>query len=452
VCVIDSGVDNTHPDLSANYLGGYDFVNGDTLPFDDRGHGTHVAGSVLALDDNTGVVGVAPQATLLAYKILDGDGQGFIADAIAALEACYHAGGRVTNSSFGTQTDPGPSVKTAYDNAEALGIVNVAAAGNRTSFFGTCSSIAFPARYSSVIAVTATTSSDAIANTSCRGPEAELAAPGANIYSTVPTGACAYCTSSGYNTLSGTSMASPHVAGVAALVIATGIADANGNERINDEVRQRLQATADDLGTSGRDSNYGYGLVDADEAAPAAPPDPPGAPSGLIASAFSSSQINLTWTDASTNETGFKIERCAGTAPCSSFTQIATVGAGATTFSNTGLAASSTYTYRVRAYNAGGDSAYSNHADATTFDAPPAPALTLSATGYKRQGVQYADLAWTGATSTNVDIFRNTVRILTTSNDGVHTDNINTKGGGSYTYKVCEAGTTTCSNEVTVRF
>ncbi len=449
VCVIDSGVDYTHPDLADNFLSGYDFVNADNDPFDDRGHGSHVTGTLLARDNNAGVVGVAPDAWVLAYKILDQNGQGFISDAVAALQECITAGGQVTNSSFGTQSDPGATVKDAYDAAEGLGLVNVAAAGNRTSLFGTCTTVAFPARYGSVIAVTSVDSNSKIANTSCRGPEAELAAPGVNINSTVPTGSCAYCASSGYRTLSGTSMASPHVAGVAALVIASGISDANGNGRTNDEVRQRLQLTADDLGTAGRDSNYGYGLVDADEAAPPAPPSPPAAPSNLTATAVSSSRIDLSWQDTSNNESGFKVERCTNS-PCSdAFVQIASVGAGVTSYSNTGLQASTTHTYRVRAFNAGGDSDYSSQAFATTL---AGAGMTLSVVGYKVQGLQRADLTWSGATSTDVDIFRNDVPITTTANDGFHTDNIGSRGGGSYTYRVCEAGTSNCSNDDTVIF
>lgn len=106
-----------------------------------------------------------------------------------------------------------------------------------------------------------------------------------------------------------------------------------------------------------------------DGAQAAAPPPPPDAPTGLTATATSSSQINLSWTDASSNEDGFKIERCQG-AGCSDFAQIATVGAGATSYSNTGLTASTSYSYRVRAYNSGGDSAYSNTASATTSSGP----------------------------------------------------------------------------------
>ncbi len=544
VCVIDSGVAYAHQDLFQNYYGGYDFVNNDPDPFDDRGHGTHVTGSLLARHNGIGVVGVAPEALVLAYKILDQNGQGYTSNAIAALQACIEAGGQVTNSSFGTQSDPGPTVKAAYDNAEAMGLVNVAAAGNRTSIIGTCTSIAFPARYDSVIAVTATDSNNNIANFSCRGPQAELAAPGANIYSTVPTGSCAHCTASGYATLSGTSMASPHVAGVAALVIASGIADANGNGRINDEVRERMQTTADDLGASGLDSLYGYGLVNAANAAPPGVPDPPAAPSGLTATAVSASRINLSWTDNSTNESGFKIERCTGPS-CTDFVQIAVMGSGVTTYSNTGLTSSTTYTFRVRAYNAGGDSNYSNTASAMTEpEVPPAQpsgltatavsssridvswtdnstdewgfkiercagssctnfgqiavvgagvseyadtglpastsftyrvraynaggdsaysneasatthaaaAMTLSAAGYKVQGLQKANLSWSGATSANVDVFRNNVKVASVANSGSYTDHINARGGGSYTYRVCEAGTTTCSNNASVTF
>ncbi|MDP2858300.1 MAG: S8 family serine peptidase [Bacillota bacterium] len=112
--------------------------------------------------------------------------------------------------------------------------------------------VLYPAKYQEVIAVSATDSSNMIAGWSSRGPEVELAAPGVGINSTYKGG--------GYKLLSGTSMASPHVAGTAALVIASGITNSN-------EVRQKLQTTADDLGTSGRDNLYGYGLVDAEQAA-----------------------------------------------------------------------------------------------------------------------------------------------------------------------------------------
>ncbi len=93
-----------------------------------------------------------------------------------------------------------------------------------------------------------------------------------------------------------------------------------------------------------------------------------------------------------------------------------------------------------------------NEVKSVTVSSAPSGGLTLSATGYKVKGVQHADLTWSGATSTSVDVFRNGAKIVTTANDGAHTDNIGSRGGGSYTYKVCEAGTSTCSSNVTVTF
>jgi hypothetical protein len=174
----------------------------------------------------------------------------------------------------------------------------------------------------------------------------------------------------------------------------------------------------------------------------------PSAPTNLGATAISSSQINLSWTDTSDNEDGFKIERCTGL-NCSNFAQVAQVGANAESYSDiTGLSASTTYTYRVRAYNAGGNSGYSNTANATT---QAAPAISLTATGYKVKGVQTADLLWTGATG-SVDVYRDNSKITTTSSTS-YTDNINKKGAGTYNYQVCGAGSkTTCSNTATVTF
>ena len=87
-----------------------------------------------------------------------------------------------------------------------------------------------------------------------------------------------------------------------------------------------------------------------------------------------------------------------------------------------------------------------------TINSPPPPSITLSALGYKIRGLQQADLSWSGAITSNVDIYRNGIHIATTANDGLHTDNINRRGSGSYTYQVCEAGTSNCSNTATVNF
>ncbi len=151
------------------------------------------------------------------------------------------------------------SLYDACNAAAGAGIVVVAAAGNSGPGDNT---VNYPAKYGSVIAVSATDNTDTIASSSSRGAEVELVAPGVSIYSTYRGG--------GYATMSGTSMACPHVAGTAALAIVAGGGD----------VRQRLKDTADDLGVSGKDNLYGYGLVDADEAAPPTGNQPPVANAG----------------------------------------------------------------------------------------------------------------------------------------------------------------------------
>ena len=261
VAIIDSGIDWNHPDLDANYAGGYDFVNNDNNPMDDNGHGTHVAGVIAAEDNDSGVVGVAPQASIYALKVLGANGSGSYDDVVAAIEWAVSNGIQVTNNSYGSSGDPGVTVKEAFDNAYAAGVLHVAAAGNSGTRMGTGDNVIYPARWESVIAVAATDKSDARASWSSTGPAVELAAPGVSVYST-------YWNDT-YATLSGTSMASPHVAGTAALVM---VAYPGWT---NVEVRSQLRSTADDLGEGGPDTKYGYGLVDADGAAPNTTPSEP---------------------------------------------------------------------------------------------------------------------------------------------------------------------------------
>lgn len=255
VAVLDTGIDLDHPDLQANIKGGINTLNPLKSPDDDNGHGTHVAGIIAGVDNSVGILGTATQAWLYAVKVLNRQGSGYVSDIIEGLQWSIDNGMQVVNMSFGTSTDVQSfheAIVAAYDR----GIVLVAAAGNGGPGDNT---VLYPAKYPEVIAVSATDNTDTIASWSSRGPEVELAAPGVDVYSTYKGG--------GYKTLSGTSMASPHVVGSVALIIASGITDANGNGRVNDEVRSRLQHTADDLGAAGKDNLYGYGLVDAEEAA-----------------------------------------------------------------------------------------------------------------------------------------------------------------------------------------
>ena len=302
--IIDSGINYNHPDLNDNYRGGYDFYYYNNDPMDVYGHGTHVAGTACAEDNGNGVtdasgkplygvVGVAPNCDLYSLRVLNEDGVGYWSDIIAAVQwstgvpvylaawgttpATTTQGVRmdVINLSLGQARDPGTIVKAAFDNAEKAGVVIVAAAGNSGTLSGKGKNVIYPAKFASVIAVAATDSADKRASFSSTGPEVELAAPGVNVYSTWndttgyydpqpncdPAGDC-------YKYGSGTSMASPHVAGVAALVIATGVSDrsavgTSGYGRINDEVRKVMNDTATNLGIAGRDSQYGFGLVSA---------------------------------------------------------------------------------------------------------------------------------------------------------------------------------------------
>lgn len=260
VAVIDSGIDYTHPDLAANFSGGYDFVNSDADPMDDNGHGTHVGGTVAALLNSSGVVGAAPGAKLYGLKVLSASGSGSFSNIIAALQWCVDHGVAVTNNSYGAGQDPGTIVQQAFDNSAAKGVLHIAAAGNSGTRSGTGNNVGWPARYDSVVAVAATTKTDGRASFSSTGPTVELAAPGVAINSTKLDG--------GYVEYNGTSMASPHVAGVAAILSAFGANAA--------DIRLVLQRTATDLGDDGRDNLYGFGLVNAEAAVVALAGEPAG--------------------------------------------------------------------------------------------------------------------------------------------------------------------------------
>lgn len=267
VAVLDTGIDYTHPELAACVAGGWDFVNNDADPMDDHGHGTHIAGTIAAPDDGYGVVGLAPGAELYALKVLGANGSGSFSSVLAAIQWCIENGIQVTNNSYGSAGHPGSIVEQAFANATAAGIVMVAAAGNSGNSAGTGDNVNYPARFPSVIAVAATTSSDVRASFSCTGPDLELAAPGQAIYSTLRGG--------GYGTMSGTSMACPHVVGAAAVLVGAGVTDVA-------DVRFLLAMSSVDLGPAGVDSLYGYGLIDVavalttvDGPPPVDPPPPP---------------------------------------------------------------------------------------------------------------------------------------------------------------------------------
>lgn len=250
VAIIDTGIDRNHPDLAPNYKGGYDFVNKDSDPMDDNGHGTHVSGTVAAAADGANVKGVGPNISLYALKVLNKNGLGSYSDIIAAIQWAVSNGMQVVSMSFGGSTRS-TALQSACDAAYNANVLLVAAAGNSGKSNGKGDTVDYPAVYSSVIAVAASDSNNVRASWSSTGTKVELTAPGVNVTSDKLGG--------GLIAYSGTSMATPHVSGCAALLIASGVTGAAN-------VRTRLDSTATDLGAAGRDALYGFGLVNVQKA------------------------------------------------------------------------------------------------------------------------------------------------------------------------------------------
>jgi len=227
VAVVDTGIDYRHADLGGclgpecRVKAGYNFTSTSQAknPIDDNGHGTHVAGTIAA---NGVMKGVAPDAKLLAVKVLDKDGLGLTSQIIAGIEWAVSQGADVMNLSLGGQGSPDDPNSQAVDNAIDLGCVVVVAAGNEGPDYDTLGS---PGVARKVLTVGASDDNDVIASFSSRGPSSiyqvkpEILAPGVAIKSTVPKGTCDMCDASGFAEASGTSMATPHVAGAAALLL-----------------------------------------------------------------------------------------------------------------------------------------------------------------------------------------------------------------------------------------
>ncbi len=273
VAVLDTGIDLSHPDLAMRYLGGYDFVDGDDAPEDENGHGTHVAGTIAASDNGSGVVGAAPGVGLHAVKFLDALGLATTSDEIQAVQWASQRGPDVINMSFGSYRSSWAE-RRALRQASRRGALLVAAGGNDGDDTNN-----YPAAYPFVVGVGATDAADQRAYFSNTNNSIELAAPGLDVYSTMPTYDVMLTLLGydyGHDYLSGTSSAAPHVSGAAALVFAARPGWGPS------QVRQRLNDTALDLGAPGRDTWFGYGLVDAAAAVGAGGGSTPGGDFGTI--------------------------------------------------------------------------------------------------------------------------------------------------------------------------
>ena len=560
VCIIDSGYSLDHEDLDkdGSVNGTNDSGTGNWY-VDKCGHGTHVAGTVSALNNDRGVVGVMSSGGIGLHivKVFGDDcSWSYSSNLVHALNQCRNAGANVVSMSLGCtgRFCASTTEENAFNDAYNAGVLSVAAAGNSGN-----TQISYPAGYASVISVAAIDSSKVVASFSQQNSTVELAAPGVAVKSTVPVGtgtdesltvagigyeavgmdgspaatgtgplvdcglgtsacpggggqACLIqrgdisfaekvqaCQSGGgvaaviynnadplfagtlgdtvttipsvgisgvdgnylktnalgasatvttgpgnYAYFDGTSMATPHVSGVAALVWSY------STTWTNDQIRTALQSTAEDLGAAGRDNAYGYGLVRAKAALCSLNPSLTlcggggGDPNNPPTASFTFTCTDLTCSFDGSGSTD-------GDGTIASYAW--NFGDGTT---RSGATVSHTYaaggTYTVTLTVTDDDGATGSQSQSVTVTSPPSSGITLSVTDYRVRGLQKADLTWSGATSTSVDIFRNGALITTTANDGFHTDNINARGSGTYTYKVCEAGTTTCSGEVTIVF
>jgi subtilisin family serine protease len=281
VAVLDTGIDLSHPDLADAIDDARDFTASRFGPADQNGHGTHTAGTIAARQNNLGVIGVAPDCRLLIGKVLGDDGSGSSANVAAGIDWAADSGADIISMSLGSP-DPDDALLAAIERAVAKGKFIIAAAGND----GRDNSVNYPARWSGTIAVAAVDASGHLAPFSSRGPEVDIAAPGENILSTWLRGT--------YAKLSGTSMATPFVAGVTALLVALdrqsastsvsaecGVRNAESRKytshselrtpnsaleslRTIADLRDHLARTAIDAGPTGCDPGYGWGLINPD--------------------------------------------------------------------------------------------------------------------------------------------------------------------------------------------
>ena len=248
VAILDTGIDRSHEELDGLIIAEADFTDDvSPNPNDAYGHGTHIAGIIAAKDNGLGIIGVAPECRLLNVKVADDTGR---CQALALAKGIVWAanrGANVINISIEIR-ESSPELEEAIDYAWNHGCLLVAAAGNDGS-----ESPVYPAYYENCIAVAATKQDDSLAPLSNHSEWVDVAAPGFDIYSTLPD--------NGYGHKSGTSFACAYVSGMAALLFDM-VSDTNGDGRLNDEVRTAIESGCQEIGVAG----VGRGRIDAAKA------------------------------------------------------------------------------------------------------------------------------------------------------------------------------------------
>lgn len=377
VYIIDTGIRPDHQEFSGRVQSGYDFIDNDANTADCHGHGTHVAGTVGGT-----TVGIAKNVNLIGVRVLDCNGSGLNSQVIAGVDwvTANHSGPSVANMSLGGGYSS--ALNTAVANSISSGVVYAVAAGNSNAVACNYS----PASVASAITVGATTSSDARSSFSNYGSCVDIFAPGSSIYSSTMTGTNTYAS------WNGTSMATPHVAGVAALYLSAN-PSATVTQVVSAIVNGATNGVLTGIGT-GSPNKLLYNQITGTPPPPAAP----AAPSNLTATAASATAINLQWTDNSTDEDRFYIERST-TSATTGFSALTDVAANTTSYSNTGLAQGTTFWYRVRAGNANGYSSWTTVASATTKREVHEQDLSISAR--RQNGGWYGDLTVTVHNASN---------------------------------------------------
>ena len=433
VYIFDTGVRKSHNDFGGRVAYVPAGTNGDFVgdghgsAEDCHGHGTHVAGTAAGSSH-----GIAKGAPIWAARVVNCAGGGNVSMAIAAVDWATVSAVRpaVVNMSLGYGNVQ--SLRDAVEASVAAGVNYSVAAGNG-NFIGipqdACAES--PAGAPNANTVGATASNDSEASFSNYGTCVDILAPGVSIVSDY------YTSNSATATMSGTSMATPHMTGAIALYLTanTGATPA----QVSQAFTSNASVNKISLHRRSRQNNT---------------------PNLLLYTAFIGGGGPVNQPPVASFTYGCTDLACAFDAsgssdPDGSITNYAwTFGDGTT---GSGATASHTYaaagTYSVTLTVTDNQSATDADVQTVTVTAPGGGGIVLSATGYKVKGVHHADLTWSGATSTNVDIRRNGASIATTANGGAYTDNTGNKGSGvSYVYQVCEAGTSTCSNTATVTF
>jgi subtilisin family serine protease len=428
--IIDTGIRFSHVDFGGRVQSAcYDAFGGNCN--DGNGHGTHVAGTV-----GGATWGVAKGVQLYAVRVLDNNGSGTTTTVIAGVDwvtgrkNANPALAKVANMSLGGGASE--TLDNAVRRSIAAGVTYVVAAGNGDRLGRQQPACNYsPAAVREALTVGATTSTDAKTSWSNYGECVDIFAPGASITSAWHT------SNTATNTISGTSMAAPHVAGVAALYLANNASASPAQvfQAVFDNATKGIVTSSSTANNHLLFSRFGGST----------PPPPPANAAPTASFTFQCTELACNFTDTSSDSDG----NIASWSWNFGDNTTSTAQNPARTY-----AAAGTYTVALTVTDNGGATAStSQQVTVTAPTTPPPSGFTLSAVAYKVSGRKHADLTWSGATSTTVDVFRDDIRVGTgLPNSGSWTHSTNERGGGSHSYRVCEAGTSTCSNTVTVTY